>query len=100
MGFAMETGEQGITVRFERDIFAKEATELKERLFPLLREGGREIVFYLEQVERIDSSGMGVLVAARQLARQSGVSFRLEGVRESVRSRLAASGASDPLVEP
>jgi anti-sigma B factor antagonist len=60
-----------------RIVFGEESNALREKLKSLMAEGEKKIVLNMANIEYIDSSGLGALVAAHLSARTQGVSLRL-----------------------
>src|ERR1700751_4400787 len=60
-----------------RIVFGEESNALREKLVSLIAEGKKKIVLNMNNVEYIDSSGLGTLVAAHLSARTQGASVRL-----------------------
>lgn len=73
-------------------IGAAEAIELRHRLFPELTPGLALIVFRMDQVTDLDSSGLGLLLAVRNLAADIGARFELREAGERLQPKLAAIG--------
>ena len=64
---AERNGATVLTVRGEVDIYT--APRLRERLIELVSQGRHQIVVDLEQVEFLDSTGLGVLVGGLKRVR-------------------------------
>ena len=60
-----------------RIVFGEESNALREKLKSLMAEGKKKIVLNMANIEYIDSSGLGALVAAHLSARTQGVSLCL-----------------------
>lgn len=58
---------------------------VRDQLMELVQEPGAEILFNLEGISFIDSSGFGVLTDISELARNSGSQFRLCNITDDVR---------------
>ena len=70
------TGAQTVLeVRGEVDVHT--ATQLQDRLFPLVAAGRHPVVVDLTGLSFLDSTGLGVLVGARNEAEQAGAALRL-----------------------
>ena len=79
------------------------ATKLQEEVDALIA-AGRSIVIDLSETVFVDSTIVGVLLKARQLAASKGVEYRIvlsEGTGEPVRRMFALTGLDDllPIVE-
>jgi anti-sigma B factor antagonist len=57
--------------------FGEETSVLREKVKSLLGEGNRKIVLNLSNVTRIDSKGLGALVAVYYSAKSAGASLQL-----------------------
>jgi anti-sigma B factor antagonist len=60
-----------------RIILGEESNALREKLKSLIAAGKQKIVLNMAEVEYIDSSGLGALVAAHLSAKNAGASLRL-----------------------
>jgi anti-sigma B factor antagonist len=70
------TGAQSVLdVRGEVDLHS--ATQLQDRLFQLIAAGRQRVVVDLTALSFLDSTGLGVLVAARNEAERAGAALRL-----------------------
>ncbi|CAI6086911.1 STAS domain-containing protein [Cohnella sp. JJ-181] len=69
-----------------------EAVELRNRLFPELTDGVTDIVFRMEEVTDLDSSGLGLLLAVRNLSADIGARLELRGADARIGPKLAAIG--------
>jgi anti-sigma B factor antagonist len=67
------------------------ATELKERLTALVESGHRRVILDLEDVEYLDSAGLGAIVSARKAIERRD-DFILAGVAPRVRGLLELTG--------
>jgi anti-sigma B factor antagonist len=63
-----------------RIVLGEETTALREKVKSLLAEGKKKIVFNMNGVTQIDSSGLGALVAAYSSAKTGGASLRLSNL--------------------
>jgi anti-anti-sigma factor len=68
------------------------AVVFRDATSALLAQGLRGIIFYLEGVEAIDSSGIGELVAANKAAKAVGGRIALLGVGRTIRRALETAG--------
>ena len=60
-----------------RIVLGEESNALREKLKNLIAEGKKKIVLNMDNIEYIDSSGLGTLVAAHCSAKTRGASLRL-----------------------
>jgi anti-sigma B factor antagonist len=63
-----------------RIVLGEETSALREKVKNLLAEGKKKIVFNMNGVTQIDSSGLGALVAAYSTAKSGGASLRLSNL--------------------
>jgi len=59
-----------VVVALAGNMYVEEATILREKLLVLMEAGHKQFVIKLHQVEYIDSSGLGMLVAIQKKALQ------------------------------
>jgi anti-sigma B factor antagonist len=60
-----------------RIVLGEESNALREKLKSLIAEGKKQIVLNMDNIKYIDSSGLGILVAAHCSAKTKGASLRL-----------------------
>jgi anti-sigma B factor antagonist len=60
-----------------RIVLGEESTALREKLKSLIAGGKKKIVLNMAEIDYIDSSGLGALVAAHLSAKNAGASLRL-----------------------
>ena len=77
---------QAVVVTAVGDIDLNSSADFQEKLLALLAKGPQHIVLNLRQVPYMDSSGVASLVKLLSRARRQGVSLRLSGLCERVRS--------------
>ncbi|CEI82534.1 anti-sigma-B factor antagonist [Oceanobacillus oncorhynchi subsp. incaldanensis] len=77
------------------EIDAYTAPELKETLMPLMRESGNEIEVDLENVQYMDSTGLGVFVSALKASKESGSHYTLKNVQDRVFRIFEITGLSE-----
>ena len=65
---------------------AHNSGELKDRILKILEEGGRDLVIDLDQVQFVDSSGLGALLSGYKNASLRSSGFALAGLQPRVRS--------------
>ena len=69
-------------------IYLNDAAKLREELMGFLRQGFRSIFISLANVDYIDGSGLGVLIALKKRALQNGGDVILVGTNPFVRDLL------------
>ncbi|WP_135551792.1 STAS domain-containing protein [Paenibacillus cymbidii] len=74
-----------VIVALKGKIYVDEATVIREKLFRYLEQGYNEFVFHLFDVDYIDSSGLGVLVAVQKRALQAGGGVTIKGLQGEVK---------------
>ncbi|NOU73497.1 anti-sigma factor antagonist [Paenibacillus sp. LMG 31458] len=67
-------------------IYVDEATIIREKLFPYMVKGCKQFVFNLSEVDYIDSSGLGVLVALQKRAHLNGGGVVILGLQGDVKA--------------
>jgi anti-sigma B factor antagonist len=80
-----QNGKTVVSVKEPR-VDAHNSAELKDRLLKLLEGGERYLIVDLEDVEFIDSSGLGALLSGYKNANLRSSAFALAGLRPRVRS--------------
>jgi anti-sigma B factor antagonist len=94
MNLLVESSERGdwtvVDVKGEVDLYT--VPKLKERLADLSSSGRHRVAVNLENVEFLDSTGLGVLIGGLKRAREAGGSLALVGPREHVRKVLTITG--------
>ncbi|MFD0698194.1 STAS domain-containing protein [Paenibacillus sp. GCM10027628] len=66
-------------------IYVDEATIVREKLFPYIDKGYKQFVFNLREVDDMDSSGLGVLVAIQKRALIHGGGVVIKGLQGDVK---------------
>jgi len=92
MCFEIIDKDDRIRVSLIGSIGVKEATSLRQRLFPRIRNGFSGIVFDLGAVTDMDSSGLGLLLAVQKIGEDFHASVTFHDVPETLRERLLLSG--------
>ncbi len=77
-----------------RIVLGEETSALREKVKNLLAEGKKKIVFNMNGVTLIDSSGLGALVAAYSTAKSGGASLRLSNLAPAFQSIAADDQAA------
>ncbi len=82
----MDSSEKGkyVLIIPEADIVADKVAELKDEIMKYIDEGKSEIHLDLKHVDLIDSSGIGVLILARNSLNKMGGSLKLANVNEDI----------------
>lgn len=71
---------------------------VKQQLIELVEEPGNSVVFNLENVRFIDSSGFNVLLDVSERARKSGSQFALGNISEEVRELIALTELEESFI--
>ncbi|WP_196279146.1 STAS domain-containing protein [Catellatospora vulcania] len=91
-----DPSEAVVAVSGEIDLAVRD--DLLDTLHTAIRSAGvARVVVDLSQVSFMDSTGLHVLIAARERAHRSGVGFRVAGATGIVRRVLAVTGVLDLL---
>ncbi|MCP4346970.1 MAG: STAS domain-containing protein [Desulfobacterales bacterium] len=80
-------GDITVVTPLANDIDVSNADDFKTGIFPIL-EGNSKIIFDMNQVEFLDSSGCGALLSCLRQMNKSGGSLRLCSVQKAVRTLL------------
>lgn len=83
-----ETGRAVTVLEAPGELDARNAQAAKDELKALIASGATRVVVDLRNVEFIDSSGIGVLIAALHAARGQGGDVKLAGITASARPIL------------
>lgn len=83
----VELVEQGTTLHLvlSGEIDAYTAPKLKEELLPLTKRAGASIIVDLENVNYMDSTGLGVFISALKSTKEHGSELKLVQLQERVR---------------
>lgn len=76
---ARTTDERRVVFSPDRDLTAATVTGFRQRLREIVADGAGELVFDLSAVAMVDSSGVGLLIAAWNTMTQRGGAFRVVG---------------------
>lgn len=68
-----------VQVNLSGRMYVEEATILREQLLSLMESGNKQFIIKLAQVDYIDSSGLGVLVAIQKRALQMKGGVKIAG---------------------
>jgi len=86
-----KTSEQ-ISVTLTGTIGVREATSLRQQLFPLMRQGFASVDFQLGEVTDMDSSGLGLLSAVKKIAADFNAKVTFHDIPDRLRERLIQTG--------
>ena len=97
--FEPRTRPTTATLRLSGNASFREAAELRRMVFAAIDEAGDgNLVVQLEDVDRIDTAGMAVLLEALKATHDRGPDLYLVGAGESVRKVFELAGYEDALV--
>ena len=74
-----------VQVFLSGNLYVEEVKEIKETLTTLVKDGQKNFLIDLSQVDYIDSSGLGVLVFIQKKALQNGGSVKVKGLQGIVK---------------
>ena len=80
--------QEQVVVKPSTDIVASIASKLKGELKSVIDEGVRQLVIDLDQVEMVDSVGLGVFIATHNSLHQNGGSLILRHASHDIRLLL------------
>lgn len=84
--------DERIIVNLTGAIGVREATSIRQQLFPRLHNRITGITFQLEAVTEMDSSALGLLLAVQKIAEDFNVKVTISNAREQLRERLIMAG--------
>jgi anti-sigma B factor antagonist len=87
--------------RVAGDVDVATAPRLRERLVGIIAEGRPRVVLDLEEVDLLDSTGLGVIVSVLKRARTMGGDLRLVATRPAIRKvfEITALDRTMPLAD-
>ncbi|ABU57216.1 MULTISPECIES: STAS domain-containing protein [Roseiflexus] len=89
MTLLSEPCDDGITiVRMDGRLDLVTAAQVKQQLTELVASGHRRLIFDLDRVSFVDSSGLGALISGLKVARQAGGDLRIARANQQVRTLL------------
>ncbi len=93
----IETNDHGETqeIKLAGEIDAYTAPKLKEALLPLTKLEGKTIIVDLEQVNYMDSTGLGVFISALKSTKEFESELRLVALQDRVRRLFEITGLDD-----
>ncbi|QDR82784.1 STAS domain-containing protein [Sporomusa termitida] len=74
-----------VQVTLTGSIYVEEATAIRAKLIEYIDQGFRRFVITMQNVDYIDSSGLGVLVAVQKRAVQNGGGVAIKGIQGIVK---------------
>lgn len=80
-----DVSENSVIVELRGSMYGEDATDLREKLLDYLAKGYSRYLIRMHELEYIDSSGLGVLVAANKRALQAGGRVALCGMNGVVK---------------
>ncbi|BBI31021.1 STAS domain-containing protein [Cohnella abietis] len=92
MCYEIKNIDYNIEVILNGIINVREATAIRQKLFPLLQQGFRSLTFHLGMVTDMDSSGLGLLLASQKMANDCDATIAFNNVPEQIKERLYAVG--------
>ncbi|BBH22640.1 hypothetical protein Back11_39850 [Paenibacillus baekrokdamisoli] len=92
MCYEIRNSNQQIDVILTGIIGVKEATSIRQKLFPLIQQKFHSLTFHLGTVTEMDSSGLGLLLAVQNIATDYNASVSFQDVHEQLRERLDMAG--------
>jgi anti-anti-sigma factor len=93
-----ETGRDGVArLALSGDLDMSATFRLEPALDRLLEGGVREVVLDLSGVSFVDSSGLGLLIATNERAREAGVPMAIAGAGPEIQRVFRVAGVADVL---
>ena len=83
------------TVKPGKDLVESTVEDFKEKLLKIVNQGTKVLSIDMKNVNNVDSTGLGVLIAAKNSLNQSGGQLILKGAPEDIGSFLQALGLED-----
>ncbi len=80
------------TVKPGKDIVESKAEDFKNKLLKLINQDIKELVIDMKNVKDIDSTGLGVLIAAKNSIDQAGGQLNLTNLPENIGNLLQILG--------
>ncbi len=82
---SMELKNHIVHITLSGKIYVEEATEIREKLLKEIEKGHAQFIIHFSQVQYIDSSGLGVIVAIQKRALQKGGKVTIQGLKGGVK---------------
>jgi len=92
LSIKMEQAGQSSTLFLQGEVDAFTAAELKKALLPLAEQEKHVITLDLRNVSYMDSTGIGVLIAALKTGKQQGSEMRLTNVPQRIERLFRITG--------
>ncbi|NQX69787.1 STAS domain-containing protein [Paenibacillus alba] len=92
MCYEIKDSDQRIDVILTGIIGVKEATSIRQKLFPLIQQEFRSLTFHLGTVTEMDSSGLGLLLAVQKIAADYKANVSFQDAHEQLKERLYMAG--------
>jgi len=84
-----------VEVALSGKIYAEEAANIRDQVFPCVGEGFMHYRFRMEDVLYIDSTGLGVLLALQKKVAKHGGEVRISGLRDELRKLFELTKLAD-----
>ena len=85
MNYEISRSDAGMEVAIRGRMCFSDHARFREVVGSFAGAPGQEVVFNLKELEFIDSSGLGMLIIARDEAKKKGMSLVIENTRSEVR---------------
>ena len=82
--YQVQEADRFVVVTPKDDIVASNADELRQLLVEKIEDSEGELVVDLQHVSVIDSSGLGVLIAAQNSLKDKGIQLKVVNVSEDI----------------
>ncbi|SFL54854.1 anti-sigma B factor antagonist [Paenibacillus sp. 1_12] len=92
MCYEIKDRDQQIDVILTGFISVKEATSIRQKLFPIIQQQFHSITFHLGNVTEMDSSGLGLMLAVQKIATDYNAIITFTDVHEPLKARLLMAG--------
>ncbi|MFX3634003.1 MAG: STAS domain-containing protein [Candidatus Pristimantibacillus sp.] len=92
MCYEIMSSDQHIDVILTGMISVKEASSIRQELFPIIQQKFHSLTFHLGTVTEIDSSGLGLILAVQKIAMDCNTLISFEDVHEQLKERLYMAG--------
>jgi anti-sigma B factor antagonist len=90
MEITQETIDNTVVIRLEGNVMGgPEAVKLNEEINQLLDDQQKQLILDLSKVNRMNSSGLGILINALTTFRQNGGELKLAGMTDRIKGLLA-----------
>ncbi|WP_239618102.1 STAS domain-containing protein [Cohnella mopanensis] len=92
MCYEIRSIEERIEIVLTGSIGVKEATSIRQQLFPLIQQKLDSVTFHLDAVPDMDSSGLGLLLAVQKICTDFHTTVSFTGMHERLKERLEMAG--------